>query len=108
MLVNIPETVMVAEIWSVWNGIGFKEDHTHNSKDVSHGKQQDSDEYHRLCVCVCVCLGYIIYDDSLTLMAFKMVKTIILSRPKRATCTVNETIIPSLPHTLDHLLSHTL
>ena len=41
-----PETVMETEVWSIWNGIGLKEDHTHYGEDVGHSKQQDSDEHH--------------------------------------------------------------
>ena len=41
-----PEAVMKNEVWSIWNGIRLKEDHTHYGKDVGHSKQQDGDEDH--------------------------------------------------------------
>ena len=41
-----PEAVLVVEVRSVRNGIGFEEHHTHYGKDVGHGKQKNGDEHH--------------------------------------------------------------
>ena len=38
----------VEEVFSGWGGVGIKEDHTHNGKDVGHREQQDRDEHHWL------------------------------------------------------------
>ena len=43
-----PEAVSVEEVFSGWGGVGIKEDHTHNGKDVGHREQQDRDEHHWL------------------------------------------------------------
>jgi len=41
-----PEAMSVEEVFSGWGGVGIKEDHTHNGKDVGHREQQDRDEHH--------------------------------------------------------------